>query len=60
MSAQDKDQAMSGSDSEGFAPDEDFVEADQEASTELGDEEPTEEYDTEEEAPEEVGISPDV
>ena len=51
---------MSGSDSEGFAPDEDFVEADQEASTELGDEEPTEEYDTEEEAPEEVGISPDV
>ncbi len=44
----------SGSDSEGFAPDEDFVEADQEASKESGDEGPTEEYDTEEEAPEEV------
>ena len=38
----------------GFAPDEDFIEADQEASTEVGDDAVTEEYDTEEEAPEEV------
>ncbi|KAL4443678.1 hypothetical protein ABPG75_011415 [Micractinium tetrahymenae] len=37
----------------GPAPDEDFLEADQEASTEVASEAPTEEYDTEEEAPEE-------
>lgn len=47
MSAQ---AAMSGSDSEAFAPDEDFLEADQEASTELGaSEEPIDEYSTEDE-----------
>ena len=46
---------LSGSGSE-LAPDEDFVEADAEASTEHGGEEPepTEEFDTEDEAPEEV------
>lgn len=38
----------------GPAPDEDFLEADQEASTEVASDAPTEEYDTEEEAPEEV------
>lgn len=38
----------------GPAPDEDFLEADQEASTEVASEAPTEEYDTEEEAPEVV------
>ncbi|KAL4447228.1 hypothetical protein ABPG77_007261 [Micractinium sp. CCAP 211/92] len=37
----------------GPAPDEDFLEADQEASTEVASDAPTEEYDTEEEAPEE-------
>lgn len=50
MSAQEEQQ----SGSEGFAPDEDFLEADQEASTEIGEEQPTEEYSTEDEAPEEV------
>jgi hypothetical protein len=53
MSAEEPE--LSGSGSE-LAPDEDFVEADAEASTELGGEEaePTEEFDTEDEAPEEV------
>lgn len=51
----DKDEPeVSGSGSEA-APDSDFVEADAEASTELAEEEEvTEEYDTEVEAPEEV------
>lgn len=46
---------MSGTESEAFAPDEDFLEADADASTELHSEgEPSHEYDTDEEAPEEV------
>lgn len=55
MPAVEDAQQLSGD--SGFAPDEDFLEADQEASTEAGDEEPIEEYDTEEEAPEEVGAA---
>jgi SWI/SNF-related matrix-associated actin-dependent regulator of chromatin subfamily A member 5 len=55
MSAQE-DPNASGTESEGFAPDEDFLEADADASTELaeGEEEGGEEYDTDVEAPEEV------
>lgn len=55
MSAQE-DPNASGTESEGFAPDEDFLEADADASTELGEaeEEGGEDYETDVEAPEEV------
>lgn len=46
------EEAQTSSGSSGLAPDEDFMEADQEASTEMGGE-PSEEYATEDEAPEE-------
>lgn len=54
MSAQE-DPNASGTESEAFAPDEDFLEADADASTELAEgEEGGEEYETDVEAPEEV------
>ena len=57
MSAEEAELSGSGSER---APDEDFAEADAEGSTELGGDEPepTEEFDTEDEAPEEVGQAP--
>lgn len=52
MSSKEADEvSLSGSEA---APEEDFLEADADASTEVGDEEPTEEYDTDVEAPEDV------